>query len=231
MASLSSTVHKVNSTVCGIKDCKVWGITTKDEGSVLRLDSGRIVKKCTHKTVWCYLEEFTQIKNTVVGIMDGKVWGIAVKYEGREFCLDSGIYVDKRNYKKEWCYLGEFEKIKETRENRTRMCFEEVAEKNSLISYKINLQKPLERFNLYLLRIMKDGTFIREDEWEIHEVEEMVVSARGPEEAKAIAATCDDLRDTEYYWKEPRYILCELLGKSYKAETKIISVSRYDQNG
>lgn len=181
MSSLSSMVHNINSTVIGINDSKVWGIVIRDEGTVLRLDSGRIVKKSTHKTVWCYLEEFTKIKNT----------------------------------------HGDL----------TRMCFEEVAEKNSLISYKINLQKPLHHFNLYLLRIIKDGTYTRVDEWEIHEVEEMVVSARGPEEAKALASTCEYLADSEHYWKEPRYILCELIGKSYKAETKIISVSRYDVNG
>ena len=231
MASSSSTVHKINSTVCGIADNKVWGNIIRDEGNVFRLNTNRIVKKNTHMIVWCYLEEFSQIKLTVIRIMDSIVLGNVTSDELTVLRLDSGIIVQKSNHKIEWCYSGEFTKIKETRENRTRMCFEEVAEKNSLISYKINLQKPLAKFNLYVLRIMKDDSFIRTDDWEIHEVEEMVVSARGPEEAKGIAATCDNLYDTEYYWKEPRYILCELIGKSYKAETKIISVSRYDRNG
>jgi hypothetical protein len=164
----------------------------------------------------------------VIGINDSKVWGTIVRDEGSVFRLDSGRVVKKSTYKTVWCYLEEFSNIKQTLRDLTRMCFEEVAEKNSLISYKINLLKPLHHFNLYLLQIMKDGTYTRVDEWEIHEVEEMVVSARGPEEAKALAATCEYLADTEHYWKEPRYILCELLGKSYKSEAKIISVSRHD---
>jgi hypothetical protein len=231
MASSSSTVHNINSTVCGITDNKVWGIIVRDEGTVLRLNTGRIVKKSTHMIVWCYLEEFSKIKLTIVGIKDSKVWGNVTKDETTVLRLDNGLIVQKNTHGTEWCYSGELKKIKETHENRTRMCFEEVAEKNSLISYKINLQKPLHHFNLYLLRIMKDDTYIRTDVWEIHEVEEMVVSARGPEEAKALASTCEYLADSDHYWKEPRYILCEIIGKSYKAETKIISVSRYDVNG
>lgn len=222
MASSSSTEHNINSTVVCIHDSDVWGIVIKDEGSVLRLDSGRIVKKSTYKTEWCYEEELSHIYYTVIGMNDSKVWGIPTRYEGKVIRLDSGLIVQKNTYGLEWCYFGELKYIKKT--------FKEVAEKNSLISYRINLEKPLHHFNLYLLRIMDDCYFSRVDHQKIHEVREMVVSARDPEEAKTLASTCKNLDDSEAYWKEPRYILCELIGESYKDETKIISVSRYDDN-
>jgi hypothetical protein len=166
------------------------------------------------------------------------IWGIIVniekdpiKLEKRVVYLTGGRIAKLINYGTKWlayspkAYAAHVTKPEIVQEKIWQeIAFANLENENTILNVSPYTMR------LFHLSIHPKIEFKNLNDYELHVVREMVVSAYNAKDAKAFALTHEQLDDSYDIWKDTRNICCKIIGISITHKMQIITVSREDYN-
>ncbi len=97
--------------------------------------------------------------------------------------------------------------------------------------FKDCLREKTTDYNLYYLHWEVPDHMWNPGAYSMSATFDMIVNAKSPEEAKAIAPTGNTGMDTRDFWDNPEYICCALIGSSFIDGPKVISANSQHDTG
>jgi hypothetical protein len=105
--------------------------------------------------------------------------------------------------------------------------FKKVAKQNTLL----NVEKDLTEYNIYKIYPLLDKSF-KPCPWSLSAIYDIIVNAKNTDEAFEFIQTLGMLGgDTDHFWKDKKYLVFELIGKSYLNKVILISKNGQEDTG
>ena len=164
-------------------------------------------------------------------------WGRIVGIEDTCYRLESDRIAKRENQNIKWYAFSQEEHIeflkdpenydRKMQERKTELIFEQVKKLNEE-SIALAEKYPKSEYYIYKVRWIDDGTF-QPMAYSESAVYEKIIIATTSDEAYDIAKENPNGGDTQHFWHNPKYLVCECLGGSWINESKVIMInSQYD---